>query len=204
MPHGGVGPRVPGGGGTGEAMFDDFPKKVTLRDGGEVILRPMVREDEERLLEFFARVPPEDRLFLREDVSKRETIEGWVRHLDYDRVLPILAEANGRIVADATLHRRKMSWTSHTGKVRVVIDKEYRGRGLGSKLIGTLIDVGRDAGLDKLVAEVLVTQHTALRAFERLGFERAAVLPNYVKDQTGAVHDLVVLIYDLAAEWEFF
>lgn len=185
-------------------MLDDFPKKVTLRDGGDVVLRPMVGEDKEELFEFFARVPREDRLFLREDVSERETIEAWVRDLDYDRVLPLVAEARGRIVADATLHRRKMSWTSHIGKVRVVIDREYRGQGLGSKLIGALIEIGRDAGLDKLVVELMVTQHTALRAFERLGFERAAVLPNYVRDQTGAVHDLVVLIYDLAAEWEFF
>ncbi len=38
-----------------------FPKQVTLRDQTVVTLRPMVRADKDGLLEFFRRLPPEDR-----------------------------------------------------------------------------------------------------------------------------------------------
>jgi GNAT superfamily N-acetyltransferase len=65
-------------------------------------------------------------------VSKREVIEAWARELDYEKVLPLLAVVGDNIVGDATLHRRKAGWTSHVGKVRIVIDKDYRGKGLGT------------------------------------------------------------------------
>ena len=84
----------------------EFPKQVTLRDQTVVTLRPMVREDQEGLLAFFRRLAPEDRQFLKDDVTRPEIIQAWTRDLNYDRVLPILAEWEGRIVGDATLHRQ--------------------------------------------------------------------------------------------------
>jgi hypothetical protein len=56
-----------------------FPKQVTLRDQTVVTLRPMVKEDKDRLLAFFRRLPPEDRQFLKDDVTRAEIIEAWAR-----------------------------------------------------------------------------------------------------------------------------
>ena len=59
-------------------------------------------------------------------------------------------------------------------------------------------------GLTKLLVELMSNQTVAIRAFERMGFERVAVLPELVKDMAGRYHDLMVLIYDLAAEAELY
>jgi hypothetical protein len=88
-------------------MVAGYPETVRLQTGTTVTLKPMVKEDADRLYAFFARAPREDRLFLRDDVSKREVIEAWARELDYDKVLPLLAVVGDNIVGDATLHRRK-------------------------------------------------------------------------------------------------
>jgi GNAT superfamily N-acetyltransferase len=160
----------------------------------------MVKEDADKLYAFFSRVPREDRLFLRDDVSIRDVIDSWTQELDYEKVLPLVAEVGGNIVGDATLHRRKFGWTSHVGKVRLVIDKDYRGKGLGTVLIEELIDIAKKAGLEQLVAELMSNQTGALSAFKRLGFEKEVVFFNYVKDQMGEARNLVVMIKNLRIE----
>ena len=181
-------------------MVSGYPKTVRLQAGLAVTIRPMVKEDGDGLYAFFARVPREDRLFLRDDVSRRDVIDAWARELDYDKVLPLLAEVGGKIVGDATLHRRPGGWTSHVGKVRIVIDKDYRGKGLGTALLEELIAVAKEVGLELLVAEVMANQTAALATFRSLAFEKEAVLYNHVKDQAGKPHHLVVMIKNLLTE----
>jgi len=181
-------------------MLTVYPKKVRLQSGTSVTIRPMVKEDADKLYAFFSRVPREDRLFLRDDVSIRDVIDSWTQELDYRKVLPLVAEVGGNIVGDATLHRRTFGWTSHVGKVRLVIDKDYRGKGLGTVLIEELIDIAKKAGLEQLVAELISDQTGALSAFKRLGFEKEAVFFNYVKDQVGEERNLVVMIKNLRIE----
>ena len=181
-------------------MLTVYPKKVRLQSGTSVTIRPMVKEDADKLYAFFSRVPREDRLFLRDDVSIRNVIDSWAQELDYRKVLPLVAEVGGNIVGDATLHRRTFGWTSHVGKVRLVIDKDYRGKGLGTVLIEELIDIAKKAGLEQLVAELMANQTGALSAFKRLGFDKEAVFFNYVKDQMGEERNLVVMIKNLRIE----
>jgi len=182
----------------------EYPKDVVLRDGTRVTLRPLSKEDSEGLFQFFRQLPEEDRLYLREDVTKREVVEGWVRDLDYHRVFPLVAEVGGRIVGDATLHRRKYGWARHAAKLRVTIAKDFQNKGLGTKLVQELTRMAANEGLDKILVEVMANQTVALRAFEKMGFERVATLPELVNDMAGKSHDLVVLIYDLAAEAELY
>jgi ribosomal protein S18 acetylase RimI-like enzyme len=181
-------------------MLTVYPKKVQLQSGTSVTIRPMVKEDADKLYAFFSRVPREDRLFLRDDVSIRDVIDSWTQELDYRKVLPLVAEVGGNIVGDATLHRRTFGWTSHVGKVRLVIDRDYRGKGLGTVLIEELIDIAKKAGLEQLVAELMSNQTGALSAFKRLGFDKEAVFFNYVKDQMGEERNLVVMIKNLRIE----
>ena len=181
-------------------MLTGYPKQVKLQTGTTVTIRPMVKEDTDKLHAFFSRVPREDRLFLRDDVSKREVIDEWARGLDYEKILPLLAEVGGNIVGDGTLHRRKFGWTGHVGKVRLVIDKDYRGKGLGTVLIQELIDIANKGGLELLVAEVMGVQTGAIAAFKSSGFEEEHVFYNHVKDQAGKEHNLVVMIKNLLIE----
>lgn len=178
-------------------MFKEYPKRAKLQDGTEVVLRLMVKEDERALLDFFQRVPKEDRLFLRDDVSAPKTIRAWAATLDYDRVLPLVALTDGKVVGDATLHRRPHDWTRHVGRMRLVVDPQYRQKGLGTLLVKELVEIGKGMKLERLVVELMGTQQAALSAFRHLGFERVAVLYNHVKDQAGRPQDLVIMINDL-------
>jgi len=176
-----------------------FPKQIILRDRSAVTLRPMVREDKEGLLTFFRRLPPEDRQFLKDDVTRAEIIEGWARDLNYDRVLPILAEFEGRIVGDATLHRQAYGWMRHVGEIRLVTDPFLRRRGLATAMAREIFYLALQAGLDKMVAEMVADQIAAIKVFGKLGFQQEARLANQVMDLHGRKHDLVIMTTDIPA-----
>jgi len=178
-------------------MLKQYPKREKLRNGTEVVLRLMIKEDQRALFEFFQRVPQEDRLFFRDDVSDPATIRAWVDGLNYDRVLPVLALSDGKVIGDGTLHRRERGWAQHVGTVRLVIDPDYREKGLGTLLIRELVEIAKGLKLERLVVELMGTQQAALSAFRHLGFERVAVLHQHVKDQRGRPQDLVIMIRDL-------
>jgi len=112
-------------------MLEEYPKKITLPDGANLILRPMTRDDQYGLYNFFISLTEEDRRFLRNDVTDRKLIENWARNLDYETVLPILAESDGKIVANATLHYQTFGWGHHVAELRITIAQEFRGRKLG-------------------------------------------------------------------------
>jgi len=186
--------------------LDRYPKEITLKDGARVTFRPMVMEDADRLWDFFRQIPPVDKMYFREDVDRREEVERWSQHLDYDTVLPVLAFSEGRVVGDATLHRSRKGWKQRVGTVRILIASDFRHRGLGTAMIRELRHLGEKATLHYLLAEVIEEQQAAIRAFEKLGFERMVVYRSYVNDQRGRLHNLVVLLYpmSLSEDEEFF
>jgi GNAT superfamily N-acetyltransferase len=165
-----------------------YPKAVS----GDITVRPMNASDEIALISFFKRIPVDERQLFREDVTKAPVIQGWIRNLDYGRLLPILAFQGPRIVADATLHRDRGGWARHLGKIRVTLDPDFRRRGLARLLIREFIDLAKPLGLAVLQAEILDVQEHAALLFEDLGFQRVAVLPQQAIDLSGRVHDLLV------------
>jgi len=177
----------------------EFPKQVQLQDGTAVTLRPMLRDDRDALLDFFRRLSPEDRQFLKDDVARPEIVEAWIRDLDYDRVLPILAIHEERIVGDATLHRQPHGWMRHVGEIRLATDPFFRRRGLATVLAREIFYLALQAGLDKMVAEIAADQVAALKVFGRLGFQQEARLAGQIVDLHGRKHDLVILTTDIPA-----
>ena len=186
-------------------MIEGYPKIVVVQDGTQVNLRPMVAEDEQKLLEFFQRVPAEDRWYLKEDTADPEIIASWVRSLNYDRVLPIVAEVGDRIVADASLHRHPFGCWTNVAKIRIVVAPEYRGLGLGTWMILDLVSHALQLGLDRLMAELVADkQEAAIDACLSQGFVKEATLPGYVRDSEGNPQDVVMLVKYFHPDWSAF
>jgi L-amino acid N-acyltransferase YncA len=182
-------------------MLEEYPKKVTLPDGGILTLRTMTRDDQYALYSFFINLPEEDRRFLRNDVTDRKVIENWSRNLNYDRVLPILAEGGGKIVANATLHYQTFGWGRHVAELRITIDREFQGRKLGSLLLKEISQLAAKSKVKKLLARIVTNREVVIRAFKKAGFDQVTVLKNYVKDihqQTYA--DVALLVKEIHPE----
>ncbi len=177
--------------------LNTYHKETHLKDGTKIILRPMVAEDKDAVYEFFQAVPAEDARYLRDEVSSRLLIEKWAKNLDYAKTLPIVAVRDGKIVADATINRRRSGWKWHLGTVRIFVHKDYRNIGLGHLMIEELADIAYKLGLEKLLVEIPDINTSAINAFARAGFYRATVIPNMVKDRNNMPVDVVVMMKDI-------
>lgn len=183
-------------------MLRDYPKEVTLKSGEKVILRPMVREDEQKLLEFFSNLPEKERLFLKHDVTDPKVVASWARNLNYEHVIPIVAEIGDRIIGDATLHRRTTEQPPNIGEIRIVTDRDFRRRGLGTLLAKEIYYLALSLKLSRLVAEIVEDQHTVIKTFKALGFRQKTTLKNRAIDLHGMKHNLVVMTEDVDALWK--
>ncbi len=179
-------------------MLEEYPKKITIPDGAILTLRPMTRDDQYALYNFFISLSEEDRRFLRNDVVDRKIIEKWARNLNYDKVLPILAEYDGKIVANATLHYQTFGWGRHVAEVRITITPEFQRRKLGSVMLQEMSRLAANNGIKKVLARVVATRPTVIRALKKVGFDEVTVLKNFVKDIHSQAHvDIVLMVQEL-------
>jgi len=177
----------------------DYPKSIELKDGREVILRPLVQDDFDKLFSFFQVLPAEDRLFLVHDVSDPDLIRKWTDELDFERVIPLVALEQDRIVGDGTLHMASRGWMRHVGHIRLVTARSHRHCGLGAFIARDLVALAAERGLQKLQAHVIENGAGAVRMFEAVGFNKAVVIEKLVRDQHGTDRDLAIMINDVVS-----
>jgi RimJ/RimL family protein N-acetyltransferase len=184
-------------------MLERYPKSVTLKGGLEATFRPLEATDEKLFHDFFSDVPETERLLFKHRVTDPEVIHDWCQHIDYGRILPIIAIADGRIVADASLHQHLAGWKRHIGRISIVVHPKYRGRSLARALVHELIEIARDVGLEKLEAEFMGEQQAARRVFAEVGFSDLLVIPDYVKDMQAISHEYVLMGRHIITDEEF-
>jgi GNAT superfamily N-acetyltransferase len=186
-----------------ELELQKFPKVVTLKDGKKATLRPLRRDDEKDFHKLFLGIPEPERMFIKHRVTDLEVIRDWCRNIDYGRNLPLVALIGGKIIGDATLHQQLGGWRRHIGRVSVLVHPEFRGRGLARALVGEVIEIARGAGLERVEAEFIGEQETAIKMFAMLGFSQLLRLEDYVKDMQAISHDYILMGLELKTDEEY-
>lgn len=186
-----------------ELELQKFPKKIELKDGTKVALRPLKKTDEKQFHEFFQAVPERERMFIKHRVTDPEVIREWCQNIDLGRNLPLLAFAGDEIIGDATLHQQLGGWKRHIGRVSVLVHPQHRGRGLARALVHEIVEIARNTGLEKVEAEFIGGQETAIHMFAMMGFSNLLRLEDYVKDMQAISHDYVLMGLDLTTDEEY-
>jgi len=172
-----------------------YPRTVIVAEDREIELWPMTAEDAHALLEFYRSLPPEDLLYLREDVTKPESMTRWVETIESEQGWHLLAAYEGHIIADAELDHQFYGWSRHVGELRIVVAPTFRRSGLSTLMVQEVLAQATDEGLHKVIVQMMVDQRPALRLCEKLGFRHEAVLTEHVQDQHGQFRDLVIMAY---------
>ena len=170
-----------------------FPQETTLRDGRRLLTRPFAQSDGPALREFFQRLPADYRRFAWDNIDDPTVVERWANNIDYGKVLPLLALDGQKIVADATLHRRDHGPLRRVGRLKWLLDPEYRGAGLGTSLVNTMIGIASEQGLRHLTTLLIADlEADAVATLTELGFEQIS-LAGFGTDPEGDPHDMVRL-----------
>lgn len=178
-------------------MPNRYPLEAALRDGRRVLIRPFEAKDTDALYQFFQNLPEESRRFAWDRIDDRALVESWGRNLDYEKAFPLLALDGTRVVADATLHRRPGGPLRLVGRVKWLLDPEYRGAGLGTLLVQQFINHARANGLRHLTCMLISDlEADAVKTLEGLGFD-SFVIPGYGTDPDGNQHDMTKLVFRL-------
>lgn len=168
-------------------------KYEILQDETNILLREPTEEDGDCSLEFFNKLPEEDRRYLRVDVTRPELIERRVKQYNPTEVYRLWAFAGDEIAADGSLEFSGDRWGGHLGEIRVIVGRDYQRRGLGTLLIRNLFHVAEERKLEKIVMQMLEPQASIRAVCEKLGFRIDAVVADYLKDQEGNSHSLVIM-----------
>ena len=158
--------------------------------------RPIAPGDDPALVRFFARIPDADRTFLKEDVEDPQVLAEWSR----PGAARVIAVDGGEVVGSVAivpLH----GWSSHVGEIRLVVDPDHRGRGIGRDLARHAVVEAVQLGLSKLVVDVISDQLALIGMFRALGFEPEALLADHVRDRSGELRDLMVLSNDVVSQF---
>jgi L-amino acid N-acyltransferase YncA len=175
-----------------------YPMELKLRGGAVATIRLMEPKDKDKIVKFAGRLPEDDLLFLRTDITDKDVVAQWVDNVKNGHTVTLLAEVGDELAAYASVHVDQARWTRRVGEIRINSLPKFRGLGLGRRLGAEIFDVARSLGLKKITAQMTPDQAAARAAFERLGFQVEAVLTDWVEDRHGRPRDLLVMTHDVA------
>lgn len=180
-----------------------YRQVFTLKDGARILLRPLTADDKQAVLDLFLPVSSDDLRYMRHNVKDPQVIEEWFEHLNYEKVLPLVAVFGSRIVGEATLHFNPGPYR-HRAEIRIFLAKDFRRRGVGSRLIQALIELAKRHNLYMLEVQTVSDQHHIARAFQSAGFQTKCIYDDYFMLPDGDLRDVAHLILKLRASDETF
>jgi acetyltransferase len=144
-----------------------------LADGTDITIRPIRPEDADLVKRFVHDLSEESKYF-RFMNSVQELTENTLARLtqlDYSRemaLLAVTAEKNEEV--ELGVARYSINPDGETCEFALVIADNMQGKGLGQKLMVSLMEAARLKGLKTIEGEVLGNNHNMLKLMNRMGF----------------------------------
>jgi acetyltransferase len=158
-------------------VISPYPKKYerlwTLKNGQDVLLRPIKPEDEPMWLEMFQSFSEEAIRYRFFQMLKDTPHEVRVRYcnIDYDREMAIVAEfleeGRRRILG---VSRLSIEPDGKTGEIAFIVGDQWQNLGLGTQMLDYLLDITIEMGVEKVYAIMLPDNYRALSLTKKMGF----------------------------------
>ena len=156
-----------------------YVREWKLADGTPVFIRPIRPEDEPLTVDFHKSLSEETAHLRYFGFLKGEALISHERlvqicYSDYDREINLVAERiqpgrnQRRIIAIARLIK---SYGVNEAELAIVISDDWQGKGLGTKLLRDLLEIGSTEGLERIVGYVLPENYVMQRICRKQGFE---------------------------------
>jgi len=177
-------------------------KIETLKDETKVTIRELQVKDLDRLMKFYSGLPPEDRKYLRIDVTNRGVVQQRIELTKEGNVFRLIALRDDEIVADGALELSGEEWRKHQGELRVIVARPFQHKGLGMIMVRELYFLAVEKNVDQAVVKMMRPQVAAQRIFRKLGFREELLIPDYVRDIDGKKQDLIIMVCNIKELWK--
>jgi acetyltransferase len=146
-------------------------------DDRELIIRPIKPEDEPMAVEFHQSLSEQTvklRYMYNFPLQQRITHErlAALTFVDYDRQIALVAvdESNVEPKMVAVARLKYLSGTKEVGEFTILVSDEYQGQGLGSHLLGRLLDIGKQEGVKRVFGRLMIQNNKSVEFLHNFGF----------------------------------
>lgn len=150
----------------------------TTEDGTEVRIRPIRPEDEPLMVQFHEPLSEQSiymRYFRALNLDQRTAHERLTRicFIDYDREMALVATRRSPESGEREIigvGRLSKFYLGKEAEFALLISDKYQRQGLGTELLSRLLEIGRNEGVQKVMAYMLPENRGMKRIAEELGF----------------------------------
>lgn len=149
-----------------------------------IVIEKPTREDAEAMLEYLRQIGGEtDNLTFGAEgfscTAEEEAAQIERAACSRDEVM-FVAKDKGRIVGDVSLSRlpRRMR---HRGDLGIAVVKDYWGCGIGSGLLGKVIEFAKENAFDVIELQVRSDNAAAIHLYEKFGFQKFGTHESFFK-----------------------
>ena len=152
----------------------------------QFVVRPAVPGDARAMAESFAAVAEErDGIATEPPVDIEERAALFARSMDGS----VVAVAGGRIVGFLHVEVSRHGF----GEFGMLVDRDWRGRGVGSALLQAAIGWARGQGLHKLCLEVFAHNAAAIAVYRKSGFVEEGRRVKQYRRANGELWDSIIM-----------
>lgn len=146
-----------------------------------ITIRYTVPQDGEALKKWLSDPTVRDAFPMDGEVELDDAVRRWV---SFSRVKSSLTiEAEGNPVGLATLYVQNYKRLLHQTEFGIIVDGGYRGRGVGSYLLSSLMKFAKRQFKIELLHLQVYEKNPAIRFYERFGFREFGRQTHWLKDE---------------------
>jgi RimJ/RimL family protein N-acetyltransferase len=140
-----------------DAVATRFPERVTLRDGSEVVVRPIEPGDKEKLVEGFERLSPESRYrrFLTPMNRLTPRMLRYLTEVDHHDHEALVAESADGAEPVGVARFIRIADEPEAAEVAVAVVNHWQGRGAARALMRRLAARAVEEGVERFTATCL-------------------------------------------------
>jgi RimJ/RimL family protein N-acetyltransferase len=164
-----------------------------------ITIKPIAIEDIAGFGQALDRVARERRYLLMLEAPPLEQVEAFVRANIERNVAQFVAVDEGQVAGWCDIRPHTWPGVTHTGVLGMGLLAEYRGQGLGFRLLEATVNQAQANGLTRIELEVFASNRAAIALYEKFGFEREG-LKRRARYVDGVWDDFIVMALVRGAE----
>jgi len=175
-------------------------KAVTLKNGQKACIRNRTNKDAEKATQCIEAVFADDRFFLTtlDELKQQLTVEKYIERTklfnEHEQNLLLITETDGQIVSMSDVECGNKTRNRHVGQIGISILPEYRGIGLGTAIMETMINwATAHPVIEKLALGVWSRNTPAIGLYKKMGFIEEGRKVREVKYTDGAYDDCILM-----------
>src|SRR6266508_3488247 len=166
---------------------------VAFKSRREFVVRPAMPSDARSFLALYRQVVSEGRFIRTEGVTRGPRhFRKEFRRSRTEEHAELLAVAGGEVIGSLGISREAHPVNRHVASLGMMVAPEWRGRGVGSALLGEAIRWAREVGVEKVALSVFPDNEAARALYRKFGFVEEGRLTGHSKKSIGYRDEIVM------------